>query len=130
MGCNRIIKSTGFGTTDTNLIILTSGTHTLTNGCMYDLIVCQRKPSLATVSPVLVQVNGVNYPLLDRIGNPVMSDQITCRTRYRMFFGSNTPHFLTINCLKCSQLYAPTTTTPAPAPAVAVALDEEVDDNA
>lgn len=126
MGCNRIIKSTGFGTTDTNLVILTSGTHTLTNGCMYDLIVCQKKPSLATVSPVLVQVNGVNYPLLDRIGNPVMSDQITCRTRYRMFFGSSTPHFLTINCLRCSQLYAPTTT----APAVAVALDEEVDTDA
>ena len=128
MGCNRVIKSTGFGTTDTNLVILTSGTHTLTNGCLYDLIVCQRKPSVATVSPVLIQVNGVNYPLLDRIGNPVMSDQITCRTRYRMFYGSNTPHFLTINCLRCSQLYAPTTTTPTPA--VANTLSEEVEDDA
>lgn len=106
--CNNVIRSTGFGTTAENLVILSTGTFGLTNGEAYDLIVCQRKPSMATVLPVVIQVNGVNYPLLNRIGNPVMSDQITCRTRYRMYYGESTPHFLTINCLPATQNYAGT----------------------
>lgn len=103
--CNRIIKSSGFGTTEENLVVLTSGTFTLINGEAFDLIICQRKPSMSTILPVVVQVNGVNYPLLNRIGNPVMSDQLTSRTRYRIFYGEITPHFLTVNCLRSTQNY-------------------------
>ena len=103
--CSNIIRTTGFGTTADNLVILTSGDHILENGRMFNLIVCKRKPSMTTVLPVVVQVNGVNYPLLDRIGNPVMSDQIQCRTQYRIFYGQTNPHFLTTNCLRQSQNY-------------------------
>lgn len=106
MNCNNILKVTGISSTSTDLAILTSGTHTLTNGCMYDLIVCTKVPSMTTVLPVVIQVNGVNYPLLDRIGNTVMSDQIKCRTRYRMFYGATSPHFLTISCLCPTVNYA------------------------
>ena len=103
--CNTI-KVSGFGTTDTEFVILTTGsTVQLTNGYLYNLIVCQRLPSLSVVLPVFIQVNGVNYPLLDRIGNQVMSDQIKTRANYRMFYGERDPHFLTTNCLCNSQYY-------------------------
>lgn len=123
MNCNNVLKVTSISTTATNLVIGVTGSVGVTNGCMYDLIVCTKMPSMTTVLPVVIQVNGVNYPLLDRIGNTVMSDQIKCRTRYRMFYGATSPHFLTISCLCPTVNYATMASTPATAKAKGAGTD-------
>lgn len=117
--CNRIIKSSGYSTDASNFIILTTGeTFNLANRKAFYLILCQNIPIQSSNLPVLIQVNGTNYPLLDKFGNNVLVSDINTRTRYSLVFGSNPVHFLAFNIISCLNnvdltTTAPTTTTGA-----------------
>ena len=68
--CNRTIKSSGYATDASNFIILTTGeSFNLANRKAFNLILCQNIPIQSSNLPVLIQVNGINYPLLDKFGN-------------------------------------------------------------
>ena len=77
--------------------------NTLCNGECFRLITCLPFPAVTTLVPVYIQINGVNYPVMDEFGNTLMSDQIRCRRAYRIVFGTNPEHFIVKQCLKPSQ---------------------------
>lgn len=115
--CNRTIKSSNYGTSGNDFIILTTGTYSLENRKAFNLILCQTIPIQSSNLAVQIQVNSVNYPLLDRFGNQVMLSDINTRCRYSLVFGSNPAHFLAFNICSCLN-NVDLTTTPTPATGV------------
>lgn len=73
----------------------------------YKLITCLSFPTITTLLPVALSINGNIIPVLDSSGNTLMSDQIKSRRCYRMSFGSNPSHFILKQCVPASQA-APT----------------------
>lgn len=101
--CDRMLKSTNYIVSDGVFYVITNGTSvTLQNRMAFSLILCQTIPVQTSVLPVSIQVNGVNYPLLDKFGNRVMITDLRTRCRYALVYGSDSPHFLAFNI--CSNL--------------------------
>lgn len=73
----------------------------------YKLITCLSFPTITTLLPVALSINGKIIPVQDSSGNTLMSDQIKSRRCYRMNFGSNPSHFILKQCVSTSQA-APT----------------------
>lgn len=78
----------------------------LRNGEAVDLITCLSFPATNTLLPVYIQIGTNTYPVLDRFGNDLMTDQIRSRRRYRLLFGTDEPHFIVNQCLNASQAAA------------------------
>lgn len=93
----RTIFSSGYGTTATEFVILTDKMYNLCNHKGFKLILCQKLPSVATALPVFIQINGVNYPLLDKFGNTFRVDELKTRCPYRIVFGTDPVHFIAID---------------------------------
>lgn len=74
-------------------------TNDLDNQERFRMIICTSIPAQSTLLPVYVLVNGNTYPLLDNIGNTVMSDQLRARHCYTLVFGNHPGHFTILNCL-------------------------------
>lgn len=114
--CSGIFyKSTNVAVVGTNLVITLNKTIVPRNLERVFFIICQNIPVVTgTQLPVVLSVNGVNYPLLTKHGNAVMSDQIVSQRIYNAIFGNNPNHFsLLNNCwLKCTR-FVPTTTAPS-----------------
>lgn len=100
--CNRWLKSTSYQVNGGVFYIITNGTFTPSNRMAFNLILCKTIPVQSSVLPVSIQVNGVNYPLLDKFGNRVMITDLDTRNRYELVYGANSPHFLACNI--CSNL--------------------------
>lgn len=101
--CDRMLKSTSYVVSGGVFYIITNGTNTtLQNRMAFSLILCQTIPVQTEILPVSIQVNGVNYPLLDKFGNRVMITDLRTRCRYALVYGSESPHFLAFNI--CSNL--------------------------
>lgn len=115
--CSGIFyKSTNVAVVGTDLVITLDKTVIPRNLEKAFFIICQGIPVIAgTQLPVVLAINGVNYPLLTRSGNRVMSDQIVQNRVYQSIFGNNPNHFsLLNNCwLRCTRFVAPTVTAPA-----------------
>lgn len=82
------------------LSLVSGSTVVPQNGRAYVLIITANIPASTTVTPVQVQFGGVDYPLLDRNGNTLYSDQLrflrrTCSRNLitLMVYGNNVPHF-------------------------------------
>lgn len=78
----------------------------LCNGEQVELITCLSFPAISTLLPVYVQIGTNTYPVLDRLGNDLMTDQIRSRRRYILLFGTEEPHFIVNQCLNASQAAA------------------------
>lgn len=78
----------------------------LCNGEEVELITCLTFPATNTLLPVYIQIGTNTYPVLDRLGNDLMTDQIRSRRRYRLLFGTDEPHFIVNQCLSASQAAA------------------------
>ena len=101
--CDRMLKSTSYVVNGGTFYIITNGTNlTLHNRMTFSLVLCQNIPVQTEILPVSIQVNGTNYPLLDRYGNRVMITDLHTRCRYSLVYGSESPHFLAFNI--CSNL--------------------------
>lgn len=102
---NRIIKPVSY-TAGGNFIINTNFTDTdAENRKRYELILTVNLPSMTTIVPVFITFNGTNIPMLDDIGNNLMSDQLHTRKRYRLVYGINPKHLTVLNCLGSSAFY-------------------------
>lgn len=101
--CNRLLKSTSYQVVNGVFYIITNGTLTPSNRMAFNLVLCQTIPAQSEILPVSIQVNGVNYPLLDKFGNRVMITDLCTRQRYSLVFGANPAHFLAFNI--CSELH-------------------------
>lgn len=110
----RFIKSSGYGTTATEFVILTDRMYNLENHMGFKLILCQTIPSVATALPVFIQINGVNYPLIDKFGNTIRVDELKTRCPYLIVFGTDPAHFIALNVCCVSINYES-----SPIPAVA-----------
>lgn len=110
----RLIKSSGYGTTETMFVILTDRMYNLENHMGFKLILCQNIPSVAAALPVFIQINGVNYPLIDKFGNTIRVDELKTRYPYLIVFGTDPAHFIALNVCCISINYA---SSPIPAAA-------------
>lgn len=78
----------------------------LRNGEPVECITCLSFPATSTLLPVYIQIGTTTYPVYDRLGNTLMTDQIRSRRRYRLLFGTENPHFIVNQCLNASQASA------------------------
>lgn len=71
------------------------------------IVICQDVEE-SDMAPVVLDINGENYPLLTNSGNNVMSDQLLSPMCYRAIFGNNPSHFLLMDCrgLRCTRFVA------------------------
>lgn len=69
----------------------------------YKLLTCLSFPTITTLLPVALSINGNIIPVHDQMGNTLMSDQIKSRRCYKMCFGSNPSHFILRSCTPTSQ---------------------------
>lgn len=115
--CSGIFyKSTNVAVVGSNLVVTLNKTTVPRNLERVFFVICQNIPVITgTQLPVVLSINGVNYPLLTKHGNRVMSDQIVSHKIYNAIFGNNPNHFsLLNNCwLRCTRFVAPTVTAPA-----------------
>lgn len=95
-----VLKSTSATYTEgASLILETTSTITkLFNGMNYMLVQAATLPTMTTVVPVSVRVNGATIPLLDAIGNTLYSDQIHSGVTYELVYGSTPSHFKLRRC--------------------------------
>lgn len=111
--CNRMIRANRYVLTGSNLDIYTGFTDThVKNGKCYKLITCASLPSITLIVPVLVEFNGSFIPLLDCLGNSVMSDQIRSRRCYHVEYGNNNPHLILRQPI-CESAFESGSTAPA-----------------
>lgn len=106
----RDLKATSYVVDTTSFVIVATPTcpcagslEELCNGECFRLITCLAFPAITTLVPVYIQINGTNYPVLDSLGNTLMSDQIRCRRAYRVAFGTMPNHFIVKQCVLPSQ---------------------------
>lgn len=119
----RLIKSSGYGTTATEFVILTDRMYNLENHMGFKLILCQNIPSVAAALPVFIQINGVNYPLIDKFGNTIRVDELKTRYPYLIVFGTDPAHFIALNvcCISINYESSPIPTAAAAVPTATAA---------
>lgn len=108
--CNRVLKGTSYTVGNSfNINVTDTNITDLDNGQRFVLILQKDLPAMTTIVPVILVINGVNYPMQDILGNNLMSDQLrffpqrcSCRGRegiIRIVFGANPNHFKVLQCL-------------------------------
>lgn len=102
--CN-IIRSASYTVGATFGIVTGFTDADVENGKKYRLILCTNLPSMTTIVPVTLQINGTQYPVLDKIGNNLMSDQLHTRKCYNLVIGTNPVHFMVLDCIPKSAFY-------------------------
>lgn len=76
----------------------TQGASSICNREPFDLRLCRCLPlTITTPLQVLILVNGVQVPVLDKFGNLVYSNQLKLRKVYRGSYGTDTPHVIFYN---------------------------------
>lgn len=99
-GCNRIIKSTGISVV-AGILQVAIPTTIFNNESEFCLVLAQTLPVGSSFLHVNILNNATVINLIDKNGNLVTGDQLKCRKRYNVVFGSNSvvPHILIKNCL-------------------------------
>lgn len=91
--CSRLLKTTSATVTGGNLVLTVPVTNPV-NLKGYCLVICQNIPPTAETSPVIITIGTTNYNVLCKKGNILRADQIKNRRKYKMYYGSDKPHFL------------------------------------
>lgn len=107
-----VLKASSYTyTAGTSLVINTNSQLTeLVNGACYLLLTCPSLPTMSTVVPVYIKIQGSTIPLNDAIGNTLFSDQLLSGRRYDIIFGGTPSHFRLRHCSNLSRA-VPTITT-------------------
>lgn len=87
MNCNTIYVSNVINNDDSVVLVPNRAIKTLENTGCYRLIICTNGAATSN-SPVFIQVNGVNIPVLCKAGNTVYSSQLKTRVNYAIMYGS------------------------------------------
>lgn len=69
----------------------------------FKLVLCKEFPVMDTVVPVYINLDNINYPVQDVIGNSLMSDRVHSHCVYCTVFGTNPAHFKLLTCTGRSQ---------------------------
>lgn len=79
------------------------------NGCWYSMTLCQclNQTEATGTEPVTITLDGTEYPVLDEIGNNLVSGRLDGFKRYRLRYGNDDPHFLLYGCRCCIRYKAP-----------------------
>ena len=110
----RFIKVTSAAITGGTLVLSTDVTteKTYENGERIVFCICTALPASTAIVPVVIEINGVNIPLQDFLGNELQSDQIKSRQMYAGVWGTLTPaHIQLCTCTRRSQA-TPVSITP------------------
>lgn len=110
----ELIKITTAAVTGGSLVLTpeVNTEKTYCQGQRFAFVICTTLPVSTTISPVVINLNGVNIPLQDKLGNLLQSDQIKARQVYVGVWGTlNGGHIKLCTCTRNSQA-APTTITP------------------
>lgn len=87
MNCNTIYVSSVINDDDSIVLVPNREIKTLENTGCYRLIICCNAVAESN-SPVFIQVNGVNIPVLCKAGNTIYSSQLEKRVNYSIMYGN------------------------------------------
>ena len=87
MNCNTIYVSSVINGDDSIVLVPNREIKTLENTGCYRLIICCNAVAESN-SPVFIQVNGVNIPVLCKAGNTIYSSQLEKRVNYSIMYGN------------------------------------------
>lgn len=107
------LKVTSAAVTGGTLVLSTDITtaKTYSNGERIAFCICTTLPASTTISPVELEINGTNIPMLDVFGNTLQSDQIKSRHMYVGVWGAlGTGHIRLCTCTGRSQAAHSSTT--------------------
>ena len=110
----NFIKITSATLAGGNLVLTPelSAAKTYYNGERIVFVICTSLPVSTTISPVVIDFNGTNIPVQDKLGNTLQSDQIKARQTYVGVWGTlNNGHIKLCSCTNRSQV-APASITP------------------
>lgn len=115
--CNRLVKSTSVAANGTTNIVVTIPATTYQNGERICLCITQAIPTTTTPLPVVIQfegATGTSYPLINRCGNPVFSDQLRTRRLYHLRVAGSSANFMVCDrlcptAMSYASISAPTT---------------------
>ena len=110
--CVKRIKISSIVQNSTGVVLIPSKTlYPLDNCQNVEMIICTSIPSITTILPVFISTSIGNLPVLCRIGNSFMIDQLNSRRCYHMAFGNNPNHFLIKDCVCPSKRFVTTTSS-------------------
>ena len=92
MNCDTIYVSNATTTDDMVVLIPNREIKTLENVGCYRLVICCNATATANL-PVMIQVQGINIPVLCHAGNIVYSSQLQKRRNYGIIYGSENPGY-------------------------------------
>lgn len=87
MDCNTIYCSNVTMGDDNVVLIPNRAIKTLENCGCYKLVICCGATATANL-PVFIQVNGVNIPVLCKVGNTMYANQLEKRKSYTIMYGN------------------------------------------
>ena len=100
----NVIDITGItATAGTTFDMTAANTIVPVNGRCYTLRLCQTLPVTGQQGnePVTITIGATTYPVLDKIGNTLLSGRLRGRRRYRVVFGDNVSHFMVLDACGC-----------------------------
>lgn len=102
--CKNLVKSTSLVLSAGKTLTVNIPTPaTIENGKEFCLVICQSIPTVATTEQVVLRwANGTIVNLNSLSGNYVRADQLKCRKRYKIKFGSDPVHYSLVCPIKCS----------------------------
>ena len=93
MNCNTIFCSNVINGDDSVVLVPNQDIKTLENTGSYRLVICNSAIASSN-SPVFIQVNGVNIPVLCKAGNVVYSSQLQKRRNYGIMYGDQNSDYI------------------------------------
>lgn len=109
--CVPTIKSQSVTVVGSALQITLPSSLTRRNCKEWKLIICQCIPESANLLPVQFVVNGVAYPVFNRISNKLRGDMLRARSCYRIAYGWDIPHFTVLSNNLCCTSFIPASAT-------------------
>lgn len=98
--CNVTIRSTSLeivGTAPNQTLQINIPARNFNELDRFNLIICQTIPPAALLGsfPVVIMPNGEEAPTtsVNRVANTLRADQIRCRKKYTVYYGSDPEHF-------------------------------------
>ena len=108
-----LLRSTEVELSGRVLAITLPDTCSIVNGDILRFVICQTIPNDCPTATVIVILNGVEYNLLTKFGNPVHADQLRTRWVYKVGIGTETPTMV-MQCRICPTAFEfPVIPTPA-----------------
>lgn len=93
MNCNTIYCSGAINEDSDIVLVPNRAIKNLENTGCYGLVICCNAVAESN-SPVFIQVNGVNIPILCKAGNTVYANQLQKRRNYTILYGSQNESYV------------------------------------